>query len=77
MNIESYIVIGLILLLIFGGMAFVIFRRFFRRAWYGSGFIGQNVWYHFRPKDKQDAIEEVYYMEEDEKDEDFGADKFK
>ncbi len=77
MNISSYIVLGLALLVIFGGMAFVIFKRYFRRAWYGSEFIGQNVWYHFQPKGKQDAIEEVYYMEEDEKDEDFSSDKFK
>lgn len=77
MNIESYIVLGFLLLLIFGGMAFVIFKRFFRRSWYGAGFIGQNVWYHFQPKDKRESMEEVQYMEEDEKDEDFGADKFK
>ena len=77
MELSAYIIIAVILFLIFGGMGWIIYKRYVKRAWYGSQYIGQNVYYQFQTKNKQESIEEAQYLEEDEKDEEFGGEGLK
>lgn len=77
MDTLPYIIVVAILLFVFGGMGWIIYKGFKRGDWYGAGYVGQNVHYQFQSKSKQEVIEEMRYLEEDEKDEDFGGEEFK
>jgi hypothetical protein len=71
-DIISLVVAGLVLLLIFGFCAFVIKRYWIdkKQITSGSQFVGQNVYMQFQNEDKKQAMEEVLYQKEDEREED-------
>lgn len=71
-DIISLVVAGLVFLLIFGFCAFVIKRYWIdkKQITSGSQFVGQNVYMQFQNEDKKQAMEEVLYQKEDEREED-------
>jgi len=71
-DIISLGMVGLVLLLIFGLCALVIKRYWIdkKQITSGSQFVGQNVYMQFQNKDKKQAVEEVLYQKEDEREED-------
>ncbi|HEX9916556.1 MAG TPA: hypothetical protein VGB16_02365 [candidate division Zixibacteria bacterium] len=71
-DIISLVAAGLFLLLIFGFCAFVIKRYWIdkKQITSGSQFVSQNVYMQFQNEDKKQAMEQVLYQKEDEREED-------
>ncbi len=71
-DIISLVVAGLVVLLILGFCAFVIKRYWIdkRQITSGSQFVGQNIYMQFQNENKKQAMEEVLYQKEDEREED-------
>jgi len=75
----SFILAGALLLLIFGLAGWVIKKRFIDKSMFGTGaqFFGRQVYNDFQNVDKKAAVEHVIYVEEDERDEEFGGEGIK
>jgi len=67
----SLVVIGLVILLIFGFCALVIKRYWIdkNQITSGSQFVGQNIYMQFQNENKKQAMEQVLYQKEDEREE--------
>ncbi|UCG62289.1 MAG: hypothetical protein JSV52_03120 [Candidatus Zixiibacteriota bacterium] len=75
-QIVSVIVVVGTLLGIFGICAWVIKRHWIDKAWINEStrFIGRTIFEDLQNADEKERIQHVIYMEEDERDEDFGGD---
>ncbi len=74
----SFIIAGVILLLIFFLAGWVIKKRFIDKSMFGTGaqFFGRQIYNDFQNADKKAAIEHVIYIEEDEREEAFDGEDF-
>ncbi|MBU8934694.1 MAG: hypothetical protein KOO62_11915 [candidate division Zixibacteria bacterium] len=72
MDTLSFIVMGSLLAVIFGGCGWVIKRHWLDKEWInpGSRLIGRHIVTQFQNADGRDNIEHVIYMSEDEREED-------
>lgn len=71
----SWLILGAVLLCVFGGGAWVVKRFFIDKKYYGGAqFVGRQIYEEFQHADRREAIEHVIYMEEEERQQDFSAD---
>ncbi len=75
-NLGSYISIGVfsgLLLAVFGGCAWVIYRHWMKKEWLNRGnrFLGEHIYTQFQNSDSRDAIEHIQYVREEEREDDF------
>ncbi|MBN2227049.1 MAG: hypothetical protein JW763_06760 [candidate division Zixibacteria bacterium] len=75
-NLDSYISIGLflgLLLAVFSGCGWVIYRHWMKKEWISSGnrFMGEHVYAQFQNADRKEAVEHIQYVREDEKKQDY------
>ena len=74
-DLTSWFVLAGLLLVIFGGMAYVVKRVFIDKRMFGeSRMISMSALHSFQNADRQKSIEHVIYMEQDEQELDFIAD---
>ena len=69
---SSLILIGILLILIFGLCGWVIKRQWIDKAWTSEGnrFLSRVIYSEWQNADTRDAIEYVNYINEDEREED-------
>jgi hypothetical protein len=75
----SLAVAFLLLATIFALCGRAVWRHWVRKKWMsaGSQFMGRGVYSQFVNKDKDRAMEEVIFLEEEKREQDFDADGFK
>jgi hypothetical protein len=71
----AFVIIGVFHVVLFSVFGWVIWRHYKKKRWIGGAtrFLGRSVYSDFQNADSQERIEHVIYMEEDERDEDFGG----
>ncbi len=76
-NILTLVLIGGFTLLVFGVCGWVIKQHWLDKQWISDStrFIGRSIYTDLQNADAQDAMEEVIYQEEEEREEDFGGEK--
>jgi hypothetical protein len=75
-EVLSWVVIAVSLLAIFVGGGYVIKRFFIDKKYFGgSQFVGRQIYEEFQNADRRESIEQVIYMEEEERQQDFTAGK--
>jgi hypothetical protein len=71
----SWLVLAGLLLAIFAGMGYVVKRVLIDKRYFGTvQFLSRTAFQSFQNADRRDSIEQVVYMEEEEKELDFIAD---
>ena len=74
----SFIIAGIVLLLIFVLAGWVIKKRFIDKSMFGTGaqFFGRQIYSDFQNADKKAATEHVIYVEENEREDAFDSEDF-